>query len=440
MDMRKYITQKLDNMKSVTEKNMLRDVMEEIFIPMYDHVEGQYHRLERRVRDQLPFQANQYTIWCTIMERKNAVGGCPYLYPMLEEDLDLPAIEIAGLRQRLEAARDAKKNNYVWAEQEVRLDTVFVQADYLACKEIESNQELIAGVLLTDNGEYKMTAKLSLSKRYIACVANLYRLFISNNIPWQTVYAPYMFKMFDIIIVHVDSYNKDAVGKVLGYKISYGEHASKIKTGLVPVWNVRKLHIVCEDFPLAAIDKVNYEYVFDLSGEGVENGYLADYDNADISATRREKKSLIVTSPLEKGLIWDMYKIMKRKEYVTEDFSFDLTNNAQEDSFAGRMIAYYGTVIKTHAELQRLLAAYDVLGYVTLESVEVLPPGKTGETYEVNSFLLDEIRDIAAGKTLMLKFKAQKNEFYLNRDAMSFLVSQVQIMYPDFFCVGVLTQ
>jgi hypothetical protein len=244
--------------------------------------------------------------------------------------------------------------------------------------------------------------------------------------------------MFDVILVRVELNGKEEAGKVKGYRVSYGDRAEYIKSGLLPVWNIRKLQIISEDFPLAALDKVNHEYVFDLSGEGTENGYLADYGSADISAVRREKKSLIVTSPSEKGLIWDMYKVMKRKKYLTEYFTYDLMNNAQVDSFAGRMISYYGTVIKTRAELQRLLAAYDISEYVTLDSIEVLPKIADRESYEVNSFLLDEVRDPANTKSLMLRFKPLKRNSYLGRDAVSFLVSQVQVMYPEFHCMGVL--
>jgi len=42
MDMHQYISQRLGGMKSVMEKDMLRDVMEDIFIPMYNHMEKEY--------------------------------------------------------------------------------------------------------------------------------------------------------------------------------------------------------------------------------------------------------------------------------------------------------------------------------------------------------------------------------------------------------------
>ena len=153
---------------------------------------------------------------------------------------------------------------------------------------------------------------------------------------------------------------------------------------------------------------------------------------------RREQNTMIVTSPTPKGLTWDMYKVTKRKDYSTDYFAYELMSNAQEDSFAARMISYHGTLIKTNAELRRLLAAYDASAYLGLDSVHVVSGATTGDTYEVNNFLKDEVRDLAVSKSLLLKFKPLKHNSYIIRDVLSFLVSQVQIIYPEFHCVGVL--
>jgi len=240
------------------------------------------------------------------------------------------------------------------------------------------------------------------------------------------------------MLVRIGADGGDETGAAGGYTAEYGKYSGYIRQGLVPVWNIRRRKIESEDFPLATLDKVNFEYVFDLTEEGDEHGYLTDYGNEDISAVRREKHTMIVTSPTPKGLIWDMYKVIKRKGYSTDYFAYDLMSNAQEDSFAARMISYHGTFIKTNAELRRLLAAYDASGYIGLNSVHVVPGVVTGETYEVNNFLKDEIRDLAVSKSLLLKFIPLKHNSYIIRDVLSFLVSQVQIIYPEFHCVGVL--
>lgn len=54
----------------------------------------------------------------------------------------------------------------------------------------------------------------------------------------------------------------------------------------------------------------------------------------------------------------------------------------------------------------------------------------------MNEFILDEIRDGDRGKVLALYFRAKDNNFYLNRDILSFLVSEIQLFYPEYHCEG----
>ena len=426
MDMRRYIVERLDEIKPGLEKETLRNILEEIFIPLYDHTSEQYARIESRVRDEMPLKISSYIIWTTLLRKENATGSYPYLFPMLEEDLDVPEIDTVEISQRLKS------------EREIRLDTVFIQADYLVCKEISQTGRVFNATLKTSTGEMKVGVSLRLSKRYPSRVENLYRLFISNDIPWQTINCPYMFKMFDVMLVRVEFGEGEDAGISTGYQADFGEYSGYIKYGFVPVWNVERIRIHSNDFPLAALDKVNYEYSFDLGEEGSEHGYLADFTSVDISAVRREENTLIVTSPSQKGIVWDMYKVIKRKHYAAEQFQFELLNNAPNETFSARMIAHYGTVIKTNAELRRLLESYEVSNFLKLESMSVRQGKTDGETYEVNVFLNDEIRDVAVSKSLLLNFRPVASNSIILRDVMSFLVSQVQLVYPEFNCVGVL--
>ena len=54
----------------------------------------------------------------------------------------------------------------------------------------------------------------------------------------------------------------------------------------------------------------------------------------------------------------------------------------------------------------------------------------------MNSFIEDEIRDTKAQKKLLLYFKAGEKESWLQRDVASFVVSEVQRLYPEYECGG----
>ena len=54
----------------------------------------------------------------------------------------------------------------------------------------------------------------------------------------------------------------------------------------------------------------------------------------------------------------------------------------------------------------------------------------------MNFFMKDEIRDQKGRKKLVLFFKAKEKETWLLRDLASFIVSEVQELYPEYQCEG----
>lgn len=56
----------------------------------------------------------------------------------------------------------------------------------------------------------------------------------------------------------------------------------------------------------------------------------------------------------------------------------------------------------------------------------------------MNFFMEDEIRDGTAEKKLVFTFKSKKMEEWLLRDLISFIVSEIQEIYPEYHCCGIL--
>ncbi|MBX4263356.1 hypothetical protein [Clostridium estertheticum] len=56
----------------------------------------------------------------------------------------------------------------------------------------------------------------------------------------------------------------------------------------------------------------------------------------------------------------------------------------------------------------------------------------------MNYFIIDEIREDNIKKVLKLYFKAKDKNYYLTRDILSFLVSEIQLLYPQYKCMGIL--
>lgn len=62
--------------------------------------------------------------------------------------------------------------------------------------------------------------------------------------------------------------------------------------------------------------------------------------------------------------------------------------------------------------------------------------GEEAETYSMNFFIKDEIREQKGRRKLILFFKEQGKETWLLRDIASFITSEVQELYPEYQCEG----
>lgn len=423
--MREYISKQLDTMTDLREKNQLRTVLENVFLPLYDATLEKYQALEDRVRDELPATWGEHTVYSTLLPKKNATGYVPWLFPIADISTDNSSA----------SGRKFDKGSVI--------DTVFIESDYLICKELLSGKEIFNGTIFIEEQEYPVQVSLKPSKKYFAAILSIYPHFINNGIPWTTLNIPYIHKMFDIILLtelsHLESEDEEK-NNLFKWEISFGKCDEYIEKDLVPVWNVSQFTVKNMDFPIPIIDKREYESEIDLKDEGLENGFLADYNSAPISNTRRETDKYIVTISEKKNFECTLYKFSKPVMTGTNSFRFPLFSNKQQDQFAGRMVNYYGSKVNTRAELARVINSFEIHDFIKFENSKVLNNRViTGETYESNFFLKDEIRDDNISKTLMLEFSKNSNKnIYLMRDVMSFVVSQVQFIYPEYNCVGAL--
>lgn len=94
--------------------------------------------------------------------------------------------------------------------------------------------------------------------------------------------------------------------------------------------------------------------------------------------------------------------------------------------------------MRTRAELGRFIRGFGLEDFAVYQDCITAGqfPGER-ETYSMNSFIEDEIRDTTVQKKLLLRFQPGKKEAWLQRDVASFLVSEVQRLYPEYDCGGV---
>mgnify|MGYP001027949112 FL=1 len=113
--------------------------------------------------------------------------------------------------------------------------------------------------------------------------------------------------------------------------------------------------------------------------------------------------------------------------------------NERKETFIEKFQRKLEQRVKTKAELSRFIRGFGMENYVIYQDCAIAAQfEKEKETYSMNPFIEDEMRDYQAQKKLTLYFTPGPEETWLQRDVASFLVSEVQRLYPEYECGGIM--
>jgi hypothetical protein len=291
------------------------------------------------------------------------------------------------------------------------------------------------GNLVTSGGNYPIRVKLQPEEGYWQEVGKLYELFLKNNIPWKTVNHPFANKFFKVILSEFEA-TPDLDEKLLEIMFDLDEYETYKIMDAVLLWNVERLKIAGNGFPMPALDRVNYEHPISLRKIGVEHGYLLDEDPDLIKYQIRTGDEIIAVSPCEKFDQWNLVKIAQpaADKVITGN---ETHSNRRQKSILQKFAVKQATPIRTRGEIARIANSFETSAFFELCDVEiVVHPGIERVTYDLNSFIVDDIRVANDRKIMKLKFKLKKQRQYVTYDLLSFIVSEIQMYFPEYCCVG----
>lgn len=424
-EMKEMIQREIQNIRKLEERVAFRELMEGVFLPLYETNQRMYEDLEDRIQEELSCDVNRCLIRTGLVEKGYVDVSHHLMTPMLSEDLEERSCSIKELKEAL-----VEKGGFP-------LMTVLLQCDYLDIQELWSKDPEFQGTLKTEQPDrtWKIRVRLRRNTRYLDEVAKLYKLFLKNGIPWQTVNAPYLYKMADVMLTGLEE-GLTGQEKIQKIEIQFGTWSSVIRYDPVPVWNVRRLSLNCIGFPAPCEDHRNYEHVISVQEYGVQNAYLAEDDSELVSVVQRGAKIHIVSSAKE-AKKWKVHMIQNGTDSRIDRYTWPVMENRRAESFSERYQRKWGQNIRTKAELARFIGGFHMDPYVKYQDCEVLDQfPERPQTYSMNPFVEDEIRDTGAQKKLLLYFEPGAQEAWLQRDIASFLVSEVQRLYPEYECGG----
>lgn len=424
-EMKEMIQREIQNIRKLEERVAFRELMEGVFLPLYETNQRMYEDLEDRIQEELSCDVNRCLIRTGLVEKGYVDVSHHLMTPMLSEDLEERSCSIKELKEAL-----VEKGGFP-------LMTILLQCDYLDIQELWSKDPEFQGTLKTEQPDrtWKIRVRLRRNIKYLDEVAKLYKLFLKNGIPWQTVNAPYLYKMADVMLTGLEE-GLTGQEKIQKIEIQFGTWSSVIRYDPVPVWNVRRLSLNSIGFPAPCEDHRNYEHVISIQEYGVQNAYLAEDDSELVSVVQRGAKIHIVSSAKE-AKKWKVHMIQNGTDSRIDRYAWPVMENRRAESFSERYQRKWGQNIRTKAELARFIGGFHMDPYVKYQDCEVLDQfPERPQTYSMNPFVEDEIRDTGAQKKLLLYFEPGAQEAWLQRDIASFLVSEVQRLYPEYECGG----
>lgn len=419
-DMEKYINERLLEVKGLEERVVLKEILNNLFLELYSNVEKQYLDLEKRIFEEAMEEVQQPVIITGLLDKKHYDKTEQDLVPMKIEDLEDIQIDVQALQESIQA----NVPFFIY--------TIFIENDYLKLKELMKKERIFRGTVKTEYGEYKATFLVKKNTSYLKKIEQVYEAFLNNYMTWHTVCTPYLHKLFDVYIMQIDQWNQQ--DEILEARVDFEEYAQSIKYDVFPVWNMTMIEEKTSTFPEACVDHIYYEHV--IFKNCLEEGkvYLVANTEVEIANIRKVDGDLHITCNRPNTQRWLFYVI---NPVSSKKRSFPLMDNQVSRTFSSHVRDSYQRQIKTKTELIRYLISLGYTEYVRVKEIDILQdPFMNKETYQMDAFIQDEMRLEKQTGQLVVKFEAIKRENFLTRDVMSYLVSSISHLYPEYECLG----
>lgn len=153
-DYKKYIEEQLLGIEDLEKRNQLRNVMRDVMLPFYEHIEESYRTIEDRMFNAQSESQRSFEIATCIEEKRRIDITDTAMVPMRMEDMEDHEIPVQELLEALEQG-----NTY-------RIGTVFVHADYSVIRGMEKADRKFRAEVITEYGEYPAYVKLEKNHEY----------------------------------------------------------------------------------------------------------------------------------------------------------------------------------------------------------------------------------------------------------------------------------
>ena len=427
--MKDIVQDRLSKMEDLQQRRMLKNLMTGVFLNLVEYQEELNQKLERRVFDEVHGDEGMHDVIAALCSRDEVDPVHEFLYPILPEDAEPPLIDMKGIVEALSQ------------QQEIKLTTIFLQCEHSRIASLLADKREFKGEIVTSKGNFQITVRLQKSLAYQEQVEKLYHVFLTNSLPWRTINHPYLHKFVDVMLVSCEG-ELDDEDQISEVTIHLEEYEPFKRLNMVPLWNIQQLELRTGGFPIPASDRVNFEHVLPLRKLGTQHGYLVDADEKNIRYIKRTQEEITIVSPHESSENWKVLKLAKPTATALGKLDYEILSNGKTDGFIGKYRHRQAQNIRSRSEVARIIHSYEASKLLELVDLVIQEAGEgAGITYDMNGFVSDQVRAPGNKLRMIMRFNRRegvgstRHDFVLE-DMMSFLVSEIQMSFPEYKCEG----
>ena len=416
-DVKKYVKDRLLEIKDEEEYALAKRVLYDGLYKMSHVFEERFQSLYHRVFDELESLDESCEIAMLLLSKKDFVF-LRMFFPMVEEDLPQSKAE--------------DQESKVSQKQAESIKTIYLDAEDTLCKAFV--KEKLPVRLIKDGVEETYFIQPKKALRYRQEVGKLHETFSHNGFRWNTINTAYLDRFFDIDLSGVPEN-----ARVL--EVDYGSYAEMVREELYPVWNVSKTMFKSSTFLSPSKDGLYYEHEMMMPKDREIVLRLVCKTDGMVEV-RQEEGKIIVKSYEESYGDLEGYHVFDIR-YTKEELPPGLISNQRKESILGRLKGKYPVNIHTQGEIYRIVEELNIGTYVSLRSCERVSAKKDFIEKEkailpdMNCFYREEAVLLAEGPTLVLRF-IRNSSSNLCEVMVRYAVSQVQLYFEEYNCVGVL--
>ena len=422
--MKEHWQERLLKIEDLGERRLLRGVLLAAFVNIEEYTNTQLEAIKQRVFNESKPDHDQYNIYTSVVSINEYDPINDFLFPMQTADLEELPFDAAVITEIIDAG------------EKPTLGKLYFELDYLELLDIRKTlpNRRFGGELKTSRDVYEIEISLSAYNGYIKQIEKLYELYLGNNVPWRTVLHPSIYKFMEIQLeTEIEFKKRERIEEIT---IDLEELDAYKQINQIPLWNIKIKPFKNQGFPIPSGDRINYKHILVFEEDASELGYLIDSDSEvdGIINTRKETDRLILTSSKDVISKWHLWMVVNPLE---DDLNIlNLTSNRKIESFIDNYANRVGRVVRTIGEIHRIVNLFIDAAELQLVDIEIgAKSERICETYDLNSFVKDEIRVDEDKKIMKLKFTTAKTTPF-TRDLMSFLTSEIALYFPEYRCVG----